>query len=96
MPVIFDKWQQCFLSTEDLECPGNWGIKDQILAIKWIKDNIRSFGGDNERITVGGQSAGASCVNLLFLVPQARGLFQGAIMQSGSILSPWSNQKDSR
>ncbi|KAF7264194.1 hypothetical protein GWI33_000484 [Rhynchophorus ferrugineus] len=85
-----------FLSTEDLECSGNWGIKDQILAIKWIKDNIRSFGGDDGRITVGGQSSGAASVNLLLLVPQARGLFQNAIMQSGSILCPWSNQTDSR
>jgi para-nitrobenzyl esterase len=62
---------------------GNYGLLDQIQAIKWIRQNIAKFGGDPSRITVMGQSAGAVDVCLLMASPLANGLFQQAILESG-------------
>jgi para-nitrobenzyl esterase len=62
---------------------GNYGLLDQIQAIKWVRQNIAQFGGDPSRITVMGQSAGAVDVCLLMASPLASGLFQQAILQSG-------------
>ncbi|CAL8110788.1 unnamed protein product [Orchesella dallaii] len=53
-----------FLSTGDDEGLGNWGLKDQALAIKWVHDNIVNFGGDPTKITISGHSSGAACVHL--------------------------------
>ncbi len=63
----------------------NLGLRDQILALKWVHDNICAFGGDPERVTVFGQSAGADSVLSLLLCEQTTGLFQRAIMQSAPL-----------
>ncbi len=62
---------------------GNYGLLDQIMALRWVYDNIRSFGGDPNRITIMGQSAGAMSVQALISSPLTDGLVHSAIMQSG-------------
>ncbi|KAF2662683.1 cholinesterase [Lophiostoma macrostomum CBS 122681] len=71
-----------FLALENTTLKGNYGIADQIAALEWVQKHIADFGGDKERITVFGQSAGASSVRALLASPQTKGLFSGAIMQS--------------
>ena len=66
---------------------GNYGLYDQLTAIKWVRSNIAAFGGDPANITVMGQSAGAMSVQQLCLSPLSEGLFQRAVMSSGGGVS---------
>ncbi|XP_037653412.1 bile salt-activated lipase [Choloepus didactylus] len=83
-----------FLSTGDPNLPGNYGLRDQHMAIAWVKRNIAVFGGDPNNITIFGESAGGASVSLQTLSPYNKGLFQRAISQSGVALSPWAIQKN--
>ncbi|GAB0100185.1 Carboxylic ester hydrolase [Sergentomyia squamirostris] len=78
-----------FLSTEDEVVPGNMGLKDQVVALQWIKENIENFGGNPESVTLSGFSAGGASVHLHYLSPLSRGLFHRGISHSGCALNPW-------
>mgnify|MGYP000184432835 CR=1 FL=1 len=67
---------------------GNYALLDMIAALQWVKQNIASFGGDPSQVTIAGQSAGAFAVNHLCATPLAKGLFRGAIAQSGGSVLP--------
>lgn len=69
--------------TEEQGQSGNYGTMDQIAAVQWVHDNIGAFGGDPDKITILGQSAGAMSVKTLMISPLSRGLIAGAIIQSG-------------
>lgn len=68
----------------DLAGSGANGIRDQIAALQWVRENIAAFGGDPDRVTLFGESAGAMSVGTLLGSPEAAGLFHGAIAQSGA------------
>lgn len=73
-----------FLSTGDSISPGNYGLMDQVLCLKWVQQNANAFGGDPNRVTLFGESAGAGSAMYLTLSPDAKGLFNGVIAQSGT------------
>ncbi len=73
-----------YLCLEDDESvPGNMGARDQVAALRWVRESVRHFGGDPDRVTVFGESAGGVSVMDLVLAPEAEGLFSAAIAQSG-------------
>ncbi|XP_030753701.1 esterase B1-like [Sitophilus oryzae] len=71
---------------------GNMGFKDQVAALRWVKNNIIQFNGDPNNITLFGESAGSASVHLHILSPLSSNLFHKAILQSGSALNPWSEE----
>ncbi|XP_043269298.1 uncharacterized protein [Venturia canescens] len=73
-----------FLATGDAVAPGNIGLKDQVVALQWVRDNIASFGGDPNSVTITGSSAGSRSVPLHMISPMSKGLFHRAISMSGS------------
>ncbi|XP_070571596.1 acetylcholinesterase-like isoform X2 [Ptychodera flava] len=78
-----------FLATGDDRAKGNYGMLDQLLALKWVKENIAAFGGDPQTVTIFGESAGADSVGLHLLSPLSRPYFVRAILQSGAPDNTW-------
>ncbi|KAL1140823.1 hypothetical protein AAG570_000751 [Ranatra chinensis] len=76
-----------YFGTPDV--PGNAGLYDQLMALQWIRDNIRHFGGNPENVTLFGESAGAVSISLHLLSPLSMNLFSQAIMESGAATAPW-------
>ena len=70
------------LSTPDNPIDGNLFLRDLVMALRWVRDNIAVFGGDPDNVTIFGESAGAHAVATLLAVPQAKGLFARAISES--------------
>ncbi|CAH1782379.1 unnamed protein product, partial [Owenia fusiformis] len=83
-----------FLSTGNNVVPGNMGLLDQKIAIRWVRDNIALFGGDPKKITIFGQSAGGASVSQHATSPTNIGVFQRAICQSGTMLSRFALNRD--
>lgn len=78
-----------FLSTEQEDCPGNNGLKDQVMILQWIRDNIKQFGGDPKSVTIFGESAGGASGTYHMMSPLSKGLFHRVISQSGANLDAW-------
>jgi para-nitrobenzyl esterase len=76
------------LSKESGHGSGTFGLQDQIAGLKWVRANIAKLGGDPDRVTIFGESAGGISVSMLAASPQAKGLFQRAISQSGGSMAP--------
>ena len=72
------------LTAEGKGASGNYGLMDQVAALRWVRRNIARFGGDPSNVTIVGESAGSQDVSLMLATPQARGLFAKAILQSGT------------
>ncbi|XP_040592577.1 carboxylesterase 4A isoform X3 [Mesocricetus auratus] len=82
----FFRWALDQGRTGDSHARGNWGLLDQIAALHWVQENIETFGGDPDSVTLFGQSAGAMSVSGLLMSPLAQGLFHRAISQSGTAI----------
>ncbi|XP_033231927.1 esterase FE4-like [Belonocnema kinseyi] len=76
-----------FLSTGNGEAPGNFGLKDQVLALLWVQENIPNFGGNPQKVTLFGLSSQSNCVHFHTLSDASNGLFHQYIMQGGDAIS---------
>ncbi|XP_065075943.1 juvenile hormone esterase-like [Ochlerotatus camptorhynchus] len=83
-----------FLSTDDSCSPGNYGLKDQSMALRWVQNNIQNFGGDPKRVLLVGQRAGGAAVQMHMMSPLSRGTFSKAVSMSGSALAYWNYNID--
>ncbi|GGD52535.1 carboxylic ester hydrolase [Emticicia aquatilis] len=82
-------WAHPELSAETAQkTSGNYGLLDMIAGLKWVKENIKQFGGNPNKVTIFGESAGGIAVSMLCASPLAKGLFHGAISQSGGSFGP--------
>lgn len=82
-----------FLSTGTSDIPGNMALMDNILSLQWVQKYISHFGGDPNRVTIFGQSAGAALCNAMLISPAVpKGLFHKAILQSGSAFANWATK----
>ncbi|VDP06059.1 unnamed protein product [Soboliphyme baturini] len=84
-----------FLATGGAEASGNYGMQDIVEGLRWVQREIKNFGGDAKRVTLMGHSTGATAVSLLTLSPVTAGLFQQAIVMSGTAFSPGELQNNS-
>ncbi|EZA55883.1 hypothetical protein DMN91_010858 [Ooceraea biroi] len=78
-----------FLNLDNEVAPGNQGMKDVVMALKWVQRNISKFGGDPGNVTIFGESAGGAITHFLSVSPLTKGLFHKAISQSGVAINPW-------
>ncbi|XP_073838531.1 esterase 6-like [Musca autumnalis] len=78
-----------FLSTGDEILPGNYGLKDQLLALQWVKQNIAAFDGDANKILLLGHGAGGASAHLHMLRPDTVNIIKAAVSMSGVALNPW-------
>lgn len=85
-----------FLSTGDSSIPGNYGLKDQRLALQWIKQNIAAFGGDPEKILVLGHGSGGAAAHLHMLQPSLANIAKAVVSMSGVALNPWAITPNAR
>ncbi|XP_062123234.1 uncharacterized protein LOC133836658 [Drosophila sulfurigaster albostrigata] len=83
-----------FINTGDSELPGNAGLKDQRLALRWIKDNIAYFGGQPDNVLFLGFSSGAASVHLQLMNKELEGLVKAAVSISANALDPWVVQRN--
>lgn len=81
-----------FMTLDNEKFTGNYGLKDQVVMLKWIKENIHHFGGDNNKVTVFGDGAGAASIGFHLMSPVSKGLFHQAIMQGGTQYNQWALQ----
>jgi len=80
-----------FLSTQDSTAPGNYGLQDQLLVLKWVQKHIHQFGGNKDLVTIMGHDAGGASAHYHLLSPRSEGLFKRVISLSGSALCWWAN-----
>ncbi|KAL7300533.1 hypothetical protein TKK_0006531 [Trichogramma kaykai] len=85
-----------FLCLDDEIAPGNQGLKDQAMVLKWIKKNIKYFGGDPDNVTIFGESVGAISAHYHAVSPMSKGLFHKIILQSGSAFNPGARVNDQK
>lgn len=85
-----------FLSTEDEVIPGNFGLKDQVEALRWVQRNIAAFNGDPEKVTIVGFSAGGASVQVHYMSQLTDDLFQNGISHSGVAINPWVMMENAR
>ncbi|KAL3282171.1 hypothetical protein HHI36_005365 [Cryptolaemus montrouzieri] len=85
-----------FLSTDDDASPGNYGLKDQALALNWVNKNIKYFGGNPSSVTLFGESAGGASAHYHIFSPLSKGLFHRVISQSGTVFNIWAVMPEGR